>query len=92
MIAELISQLSPALSAPQIYPAGGRGPQRSQQHYHLPTDALIDAGYANLSGGLSAAVTPLRPTRVAKTLSGRLEICSPQVELARITTPEPSLF
>jgi bacterial leucyl aminopeptidase len=81
MIAELIPQVSPALSGPQIYPAddepdpaerrsdhysfqmqgfsaclasedlfagpgGDAPPAEMNPNYHLPTDALINAGYA----------------------------------------------
>jgi bacterial leucyl aminopeptidase len=81
MIAELVPQVSPALSAPQIYPTGdepdpaerrsdhssfqmqgftaclasedlfagpgsGAPPAEMNPNYHLPTDAVINAGYA----------------------------------------------
>lgn len=81
MIAELVPQVSPALPAPQIYPAGGESdpaerrsdhysfqlqgypaclasedlfagpgsgapPAEMNPKYHLPTDAVINAGYA----------------------------------------------
>jgi bacterial leucyl aminopeptidase len=89
MIAELIPQVSPALSAPQVYPTGdepdpaerrsdhssfqmqgftaclasedlfaGPGsdapPAERNPNYHLPTDAVINPGYA---GDIARAVT-----------------------------------
>jgi bacterial leucyl aminopeptidase len=81
MVAQLVSQVSPALRAAQIYPASGEGdpaerrsdhysfqlqgyaaclasedlfagpgsgapPAEMNPNYHLPTDAVINAGYA----------------------------------------------
>jgi bacterial leucyl aminopeptidase len=98
MIAELVPQVSPALPAPQIYPASGERdpaerrsdhysfqlqgytaclasedlfagpgtgapPEEMNPNYHLPTDAVINAGYAADIARLITAAAWIAATR-----------------------------